>query len=269
MEDNIMMQELRFTLYAIKKNIQSSAELRTSFLMNVVGMTINNTAFIILWVFFVKSVGVIGGWTAADIVGLQGFTALCYGFTFSVGAGIQRLPDYVASGAFDRFMLSPKNILLRVVTSSFSAAAVGDIVFGMICLGIYGFLIHASIVQVLLMFLLVTLSTVLFFSVTVVIYSVSFLFTDASSVVNGLFDMFLTPSLFHGGAFQGAIRAFFMFVVPALLIGTIPVEIVKSLSIGELAIVTVFTAGWFILAIKIFNRAICRYESSNLMTFGG
>ena len=64
-----MMKELKFALYAIKKNIQSSAELRTSFLMNIVGMSINNTAFIILWGFFVKSVGVIGGWTVADIIG--------------------------------------------------------------------------------------------------------------------------------------------------------------------------------------------------------
>lgn len=264
-----MMQELRFALYAIKKNIQSSAELRTSFLMNVVGMTINNTAFIILWVFFVQSVGIIGGWTAADIIGLQGFTALCYGITFSLGAGIKRLPGYVADGVFDRFMLSPKNLLLRVVTSAFSASAVGDIVFGVACLAIYGILIHASFVQVLLMFLLVILSTILFFAVTVVIHSVSFLFTDAASVVNGLFEMFLTPSLFHGGAFQGALRVFYMFVIPALLVGTIPVEIVKDVSVEKLAIVTVFAFLWMMFAVKIFNHAVRRYESSNFMTFGG
>src|SRR3989338_6542662 len=104
-----MMKELKFALYAIKKNIQNSAELRTSFLMNIVGMSINNTAFIILWGFFVKSVGVIGGWTVADIIGLQGFVALCFGIVFSAGAGIRKLADYTASGAFDRFMLSPKN----------------------------------------------------------------------------------------------------------------------------------------------------------------
>jgi len=34
-----MFKELYFALYAVKKNIVSSAELRTSFLMNVIGMT--------------------------------------------------------------------------------------------------------------------------------------------------------------------------------------------------------------------------------------
>ena len=157
-----MMKELRFALYAIKKNIQSSVELRTSFVMNIFGMAINNTAFIILWGFFVKSVGVIGGWTVADIIGLQGFVALCFGIVFSAGAGIRKLADYTASGAFDRFMLSPKNLLVRIATSSFGVSALGDIVFGIVCLGIYAFLIHASIYQILLIALLVLISTIVF-----------------------------------------------------------------------------------------------------------
>ncbi len=264
-----MMQEFKFVLYAIKKNIQSSAELRTSFLMNVIGMTINNTAFILLWVFFVKSVGVIGGWTAADIVALQGFTALCFGIVFSFGAGLRKLPEQVTNGTFDRFMLSPKNILARVCTSSFGVSGLGDIVFGIVCLVIYGFLIHVNLLQVLLIIVLVVLSTMLFFAVAVACYSASFYFDDATFVVSGLFELFFTPSLFHGGAFQGAMRAFFMFVIPALLVGTIPVEIVKNLSMGKLSIVAIFTAFWFVLSIKIFNHAIRRYESSNLMTFGG
>ena len=96
-----MNKDLRFTLYAIKKNIQNSAELRGSFLMNIVGMAINNSAFILIWIFFVKSVGEIGGWTAADIVALQGFSAISFGVVFSIFAGIRRLPDTVSSGAFD------------------------------------------------------------------------------------------------------------------------------------------------------------------------
>lgn len=264
-----MLQEIHFALFAIKKNIQSSAELRTSFLMNVIGMTINNTAFILLWVFFVKSVGVIGGWTAVDIVALQGFTALCFGIVFSFGAGLRKLPEQVTNGTFDRFMLSPKNILSRVCTSAFGVSSLGDIVFGIACLIIYGVLIHASLFQIFLMFVLVILSTTLFFAVAVACYSASFYFEDSAFVVSGIFELFFTPSLFHGGAFQGAMRAFFMFVIPSLLVGTIPVEIVKNLSMEKLAIVGLFTALWLVASIKIFNLSVRRYESSNLMTFGG
>lgn len=263
-----MMKELRFALYAIKKNIQSSAELRTSFVMNILGMAINNTAFIILWGFFVKSVGVIGGWTVADIIGLQGFVALCFGIVFSAGAGIRKLADYTASGAFDRFMLSPKNLLIRTATSSFSVSALGDIVFGIVCLGIYAFLIHATIYQILLIALLVIISTIVFLAAAIAIYSTSFFFTDASSVTGSLFELFLTPSLFHGGAFQGVMRFIFTFAVPSLLIGALPVEIVRDISLGKLLLVSVLAIFWFVVSINIFNRAIRKYESSNFMTFG-
>ena len=263
-----MFKELRFALYATKKNIQSSAELRTSFLMNVVGMAINNTAFIILWVFFVQSVGVIGGWHAVDIVGLQGFAALSYGIVFSVAMGIRKLPDYVSSGAFDRFMLSPKNLLLRVATSAFSASAVGDMVFGLICLVVYAFLIHASIYQVLLILALLILATIVFLAMMIAIFSASFYFMDASSVTNGLFELFLTPSLFHGGAFQGGMRFIFTFLIPSLLIGAIPVESVRDLSLVKLGLMGILAILWLFVSMKIFNRAIRKYESSNFMTFG-
>lgn len=263
-----MMKELKFALYAIKKNIQSSAELRTSFLMNIIGMAINNTAFILLWVFFVKSVGIIGGWTIYDIIALQGFTAVCFGVIFSAGYGIRKLADYVASGVFDRFMLSPKNLLVRIATSSFGTSSIGDIVFGIVCLGIYVFLIHANIFQILLILLLIIISTVAFLAAVIVIYSMSFYFTDASSVTYGLFQLFFTPAMFHGGAFQGAMRFIFTFAIPSLLIGALPVEIVRDISLEKLLLVGVLTIFWFIFSINVFNRAVRKYESSNFMTFG-
>ena len=263
-----MLKDFKFALYAIKKNIQSSAELRTSFLMNIFGMAINNTSFIFVWVFFVKSVGIIGGWTAFDIVALQGFNALCFGIVFSVGGGIRKLAEYVSSGAFDRFMLSPKNLLIRVATSSFGVSALGDIAFGIICLGIYAFFIHASIYQILLVFLLIIITTTVFLSAVIIIYSASFLFIDATSVTNSFFELFFAPSMFHGGAFQGVMRFIFTFIVPSLLISTLPVEIVRDISLKKLLLVGILAILWFISSMKIFERVVKKYESSNFMTFG-
>jgi ABC-2 type transport system permease protein len=263
-----MIKELRFALYALKKNIQNNAELRTSFALNIFGMVINNTTFVLLWLFFVRSVGIINGWTTLDVVALQGFAALAFGMVFSVGAGIRRLPDYVATGSFDRFMLSPKNILIRVSTAAFGASAVGDVVFGIACLVIYVLLAHASLSQILLLVLLTVCSTAVFLGAVITVYSASFLFTDARSVTDGLFELFMTPSLFHGGAFQGPTRFFFIFVIPSLVIGTLPTEIVRDISLGKLALVAALALIWFPLSVKLFNAGVRRYESSNFMTFG-
>lgn len=263
-----MWKELRFALYAIKKNFQSSAELRTSFLLNVVGMAINNASFIIVWVFFVRSVGTIGGWTAADIIGLQGFLGISYGIVFSLTDGIRRLPDVVASGAFDRFMLSPKNLLVRVATASFSPTGIGDIVFGMTGMAVYGFLIHMSIPQAVMAALFVMLSVIIFAAISVAIYSLSFFIMDSNAMVGGIFELFMTPTLFHGGAFQGLMRFVFTFAIPSLLVAALPVEAVRDLSFEKLSLVAALAVIWPVIAWNFFYRAIRRYESSNLMTFG-
>lgn len=263
-----MSQELNFAIYAIKKNIQNSAELRTSFLTNIFGMTLNNTAFIILWMFFAKSVGNINGWQAIDIIAMLGFGTLCYGFAFSVAGGLMKIPEYVTSGSFDRFMLSPKNLLLRIATSSFTISAIGDVIFGLICLAIYGFLIKISLLQILLILVMIVVSNIVFMAMIIAIYSTSFLFVDANNVTRGLFELFLTPSLFHGGAFQGATRFFFTFIIPSLLIGALPVEIVKNISLAKLVLITILACLWLFLSLKIFKAGIKKYESSNLMTFG-
>jgi ABC-2 type transport system permease protein len=185
---------------------------------------------------------------------------LSFGIVFSLATGIRKLPDSVASGAFDRFMLSPKNLLMRVATSSFNASAVGDIVFGITCLVIYGFLIHAGLYQILLILALLALATIVFLAMMIAIFSASFYFIDSSAVTNGLFELFLTPSLFHGGAFQGGMRFVFTFLIPSLLIGTIPVESVRDISLIKLGLVGALAVVWLFLSVKIFNRAIRKYR---------
>ena len=266
--NNNSMKEIKFALYAIKKNIQNSAELKTSFFMNVFGMAINNVAFIIIWVFFVKTVGVINGWTSSDIIGLLGFSTLCFGLVFSVGDGLRKLPDIVSSGSFDRFLLSPKNLVVRILTASFGPSAMGDIVFGVVCLVFYGILIHANICQLFFIFLFVFITTIIFLSITLIIYSTSFLFVDSDQITTGIFNFFLSPSLFNGGAFHGLMKFIFTFIVPSLLVGAIPVEIIRDISVNKFILVSILALFWFILSIKIFNRCVKKYESSNFMTFG-
>lgn len=263
-----MLKDLRFALFAIKKNIQSNAELRASFIMNIFGMMLNNLAFVIVWVFFAQSVGAIGGWTAADIIGLQGFVCLSYGIIFSMASGLRKIPDYVASGAFDSFMLSPKNLLVRIATSSFSSSAIGDMVFGIICLVIYGFLVHVNSGQILLIAILEIFSVLMFLGVTISVFSVSFLFADPNAVSESLFELFMTPMLFHGGAFQGTTRFVFTFVIPSLIIGALPVEALKAVSISKILFIGILALFWFTVSLKIFSMAVKKYESSNFMTFG-
>ena len=56
-----MKKEITFMLYSIRKNFESSTELRTSFLINMFGMIINNISFVLIWVFLVIWIGCTAG----------------------------------------------------------------------------------------------------------------------------------------------------------------------------------------------------------------
>ncbi len=263
-----MINELRFALYTIKKNIQSNAELRTSFMMNIAGMALNNISFIILWTSFVHSVGIINNWRAIDIIALEGFSAVVFGVALSFGDGIRRIPALVTSGAFDRFMLAPKNLLIRAATSSFGAAALGDALFGIVCLIVYAVVVNLSLYQIGILILAVIASVILFASVAVTIFSLGFIFTDGESTVAGFFEIFFTPTLFHAGAFTGVLRFVFTFVVPSLVVAGLPVEAVRDMSIVKLTVIVGMSLVWAVLAVWFFGKMIQKYESSNFMTFG-
>ena len=98
--------------------------------------------------------------------------------------------------------------------------------------------------------------------------SVSFYLMDGHNVSQGLYGMFLSNSLYHGGAFTGLLRVIFTFIMPSLLLGALPVAIVKELSISRLIMMLLLTIFWLILSIMLFYKSLKKYESNNLFGFG-
>ena len=263
-----MKNEIRFALYAIKKNIKSSAELRGSFIMNIVGMMLNNLSFVLIWLFMIQTVGSIGGWNSAYVIGLQGFSALSFGICFSFLGGITQMCKNISNGNFDRFILSPKDVLLRSSVSYFTVSAIGDVLYGIICLLICLIMIKASIFQAMMTVLFILLTSMVFITVSIFCQSLAFYFEDGESVANSALELFFTPSLMHGGAFQGEMRFVFTFLIPSLLFGTLPVEAVINMDMEKLLLIAVLSIFWLVFSIIFFYKSLRRYESANFMTFG-
>lgn len=263
-----MMNDLRFAWYAIKKNIRNSTELRTSFVLTVIGMAINNTSFLVIWIFFIQTVGEINGWRSSDILALNGFVAISYGIVFSFFVGVRNLSQNIADGVLDRFLLSPKSVLVRVATSSFHASAIGDVLFGVVCFALYAWMVDVVFVQWVIIFFLTVGATLMFFAIALLANSIGFYFTDPQSVSVSIFQLFMTPTLYHGGIFQGAIRVIFTFVIPSLVISGLSVEAVSAISFQQMIFLLFLTIVWFVGSIWFFHYSIRKYESANFMTFG-
>ena len=263
------MGSLKLAMLNIKKNFKNEKELKSSFIISVVGMAINNIAFLILWYYFGKTVGEINGWKPLDIFGLYGFTSTTFGLVDSLFNGLYKIPEYITTGNFDKYLLTPKNILLKVSTSKVSTSALGDLLFGIVCFIIFAFFNKLTIIQLMLSFLLIILSSIIFYSFSLICMSISFYLMDGHNVSNGLYGTFVSNSLYHGGAFTGVLRAIFIFIIPSLLVGAVPVEIVKGLSLDGLIVVIFLATFWFLFSVFFFYKSLRKYESNNFFGFGG
>lgn len=262
------MRNLKMALLNIKKNFQNAKELKASFVTSIVGMCINDTAIVFLWYYFGNVVGNINGWDPMDIFGLYGINATTFGVVTSFFYGLNNVPTYIATGAMDKFLLTPKNTLIKVVTSAVSTAAMGDILFGLICFTIFAVASELTFLQVLISLLLMVTASIILFSFLVVCMSVSFYLMDGDNISQGLSGLLIGASLYHGGAFTGVLKSIFIFVVPSLLLGAIPVEIVKTMDISRMCLAVGLSVCWLTFSVWFFYRSLKKYESNSFFGFG-
>lgn len=262
------MKNISYALLNMKKNFKNAKELKSSFIISVVGMCFNNIAFLVLWYYFGKTVGEINGWKPMDIFGLYGFGTTSFGIISSFFYGIFNIPSYISSGNFDKYLYTPKNILLKISTSAISTSALGDMLFGIICFVVFAIYRKLSLVMILLSFFLMILSSVIFYSFVLICMSISFYVMDGQNVSQGFYELFLNNTLYHGGAYTGILRIIFIYLIPSLLMAAIPVEIVINFSINNLLLITIGTIFWFIISILFFYKSLKKYESNNLFGFG-
>lgn len=263
------MRNLKLAILNIKKNFQNAKELKSTFLISIIGMFLNNSAFIVLWLYFGKTVGNLNGWDAYDIMGLYGFCTTSFGLVFSCLYGISNIPRYISTGNLDKYLLTPKSTLIKIATSAVSTSAIGDFIFGLFCFVSYVFLVDLNFIQILIFILLIFVTSIIYFAFTLISMSLSFYFMDGENISTGLFQMFLTPSLYHGGAFNKVLRAIFIFIIPALLVGAVPVEIVKNMDLLKLLGILGLSIFWLVLSILFFYKSLKKYESNNFFGFGG
>mgnify|MGYP000875725351 CR=1 FL=1 len=256
--------ELRFARYMTGTNLESAMELRTSFFLQVFGMMLNNTAHLSLWIYFFHVFGSINGWTSVEVIGLQGILAFVFGIGMSFANGVSHLPEYVDRGVFDQFLLSPRNLYIRIMMNRMGVSSLGDILFGVLLIMLYLVMASATLAQVLILLSLLPAVVCLFINYLFVINLIGSLIPDATSLVKNLFMLQLAPATYPYGLFQGFSRVFFIFIVPGLTTAGLPIDIVRSFHLREYAIVWGVSIVWTILAWFLLKKAVRRYESGNL-----
>jgi len=72
----------------------------------------------------------IAGWTFRDVITMQSVVALAFGLNVSVFGNLHRIPQLIARGQLDYYLLLPKDPLLHMLVSRSDMSGFGDMAFG-------------------------------------------------------------------------------------------------------------------------------------------
>lgn len=255
-------KELRLLLLSVKYNIMREMINRTSFLMNVTFMILNNASFIIQWLILFQLKGDIGGYQMNDVLVLWALAASTYGFSHIFFCGAYSLPHLILQGKLDAFLVQPKNTLLSICYSQCSTSAIGDLVYGYLVILIFDF----SVGKLILFTFFTVLGGITLTAFAVLVGSFSFFIGRGDTLADNLNGAILHFSTYPEGIFKGTVRLLLYTIIPVGIVNYLPVIAIKEFSMHALFLSVLCAVLFSLAAVWIFNRGLKRYSSSNLMS---
>lgn len=253
--------QLRVCLLSVKYNIMREMVNKVTFLTNILFMMLNNAAFIIQWSILFKLREDIGGYSMKEVMLLWGLTASSFGLSHILFARVFTLHELIVSGKLDAYLVQPKNVLLSVMTSSTTASAIGDFLYGIVIMCIFSF----SVRRFLLFLLFTVTGTLIITAFAVLVGSLSFWFVRTEMFGVHMVNSMISFATYPDGIFHGTARFLLYYVIPVGMAVYQPVHIMVKFDGSILFRVLRYTFYIWVAAIIVFYRGLRRYSSSSLM----
>ena len=253
--------QIKVMFLSIKYNIMRQMTNKVTFITNILFMILNNATFIIQWIILFSIKEDIGGYTFKEVLLIWGFASSTYGVAHIAFCKAFSLPELIINGKLDSFLVQPKNVLLGVITSDTRISAIGDLLYGYICLFIYGITF-----QNFVLFTLFSITGGIIVSAfAVILGSLSFWLVKSDIVAESLTNAIMNFATYPGTIFKGAIKVLLYTILPVGIANYMPADMVISFNTYNFFIIIGFTIFICILAFAVFYKGLKRYSSSNLM----
>lgn len=263
MVDKKRQQYIPFILAQWKANFASAMEYKISFLTQVVFMILNNSAFILFWVFLFQNFTDLSGYGQNDMILLFGLAATSFGLMAVFIGNWRRLIEIIINGELDYYLALPKDELVHALISRTSFSGVGDILFGIAIFFIFG---HVTLLNTGLYMLFSLTGMIIWLSLMIIVQSISFFFGNSNGFSKIMESLTMSLTSYPGHVYSAAFKTIFLFVVPVLFITFVPLTILTTFSWLWLVGTLLVAAITLTLAVIIFKRGVKKYESGNLMT---
>lgn len=247
----------------LKLNLKKEAQYKTSFIMQIVMMILNNCFFMIQLVIIFSVTDSIGGYGFNEMLILFGVSAGSFGVAHLFFNGAFNIGELIYNGKLDVYLTQPKNLLINICSSSTSVSAIGDILYCFIALIIAG----ATWWWYLAMIPLIIIGGIIYAGTIVCFQTLAFYFKRGSSVADMISSAITMFGIYPPIIFSFATKLILYTLIPCGFIVFVPVE----------SVLLSFNVWWFLgmigfaivvvaLAFLLFRLGLKRYSSENLMS---
>lgn len=252
----------KFFIAYIKYNLASAMEYRASFISQSLFMILNDVLFLFIWFLFFEKFNEVNGFNFKDMINLWIFGAGTYGIVNTFFGNSAFLNKIISQGELDFYLAFPKNHLFHILISKMEVAAIGDILFSVIA---FLFVHPISIYTISMLVIGLILGSLIMISFYILIGSMAFYLGRSETLHHSLMNSLLHFSTNPSSVFQGFIKFFIFFVIPAGFITFIPADLLKEFSLEKLIYLILFTIISFIISLKIYSNGLKKYTSGNLI----
>ena len=254
------MSNLKFLLAVWKANLLSAMEYRVSFLMQMLGMMLNNMMYFLIWVIFFDRFQDVGGWGVNDMYVTFGITSSAFGLVSVLFGNTFTLGDIITRGRLDYYLSLPKPVLLHALASRSTASGLGDFLYGFLSFAASGFITPDSFLRFVLA---IGFAASVFAAFMILVQSLAFWIGTTTSLVGVAVNAMLTFAIYPITLFDTTARLILFTLIPAALMGTVPASFVRTFTWEVLLQLFVGALVLLTLAVLTFQAGLRRYESGS------
>ena len=260
---NRMAKTISLMMHYFRFNLSAGMAYTTSFLVQVFGMALNNSAFIVFWIILFERIGSdISGYDFQAVMFLWSLAAAGFGIASVFMGNATKLSQAIYSGELDVYLLQPKPVLPNFIASRMVISAWGDLGYGIL---LFAFTQPLSVMRIALFIIFSLLLALVLTSMRILYHSLTFFLGNAEEFARTASELMLSFVLYPGSIFKGPTLWLLHSLVPAALVAYLPARLINDFDPVLFAVVVLADVIFAAMAWGLFRLGLRRYESGNRM----
>ena len=253
----------RLFSHYVRFNLSAGMEYRVSFVTQVLGMVLNNAAFIVFWMVLYGSLGSsINGYSFRDVMLLWSLASVGFGSAGVFLGNAPYLSRTIYQGELDVYLLQPKPVICNFLLSRMVISGWGDMAFGV---ALYILTQSITPARTALFVLFSLLWALVLVSLRIAYHSLTFFLGNAEEFAETASEMVLSFTLYPGSVFKGPVVILLYSLIPAALVAYVPAELIRNFDMGKMLMVLAADSAVVGVAWLMFHFGLRAYESGNRM----